>query len=47
MDTPNNLAAQWLDHQRAEGVTANTIAARARVLRSLPNAGTATREVKT
>lgn len=41
---PTDLAAAWLDHQRAEGVTPNTVAARARVLRSLPNAGTATRE---
>lgn len=38
------LSAQWLDHLAAEHVPANTIAARARVLRSLGNAGTATRE---
>ena len=34
---PTDLAAAWLDHQRAEGVTPNTVAARARVLRSLPD----------
>lgn len=38
------LSLAWLDHQRAEHVPANTLAARARVLRSLGNAGTATRE---
>ena len=38
------LSAQWLDHLAAEHVPANTIAARARVLRSIGNAGTATRE---
>lgn len=38
------LSAQWIDHLAAEHVPANTIAARARVLRSIGNAGTATRE---
>lgn len=38
------LSEQWLDHLAAEHVPANTIAARARVLRSIGNAGTATRE---
>ena len=42
--TTPDLPTAWLAHQRAEGVALNTVAARARVLRSLPNAGTATRE---
>lgn len=41
MDT---LSAQWVEHLRAERTPANTIARRASVLRSLGNAGTATRE---
>lgn len=40
----DDLSRQWIEHQRAEGVTANTIARRAAVLRSVGNAGTATRE---
>lgn len=44
VDGPDPLGAAWLDHLAAEHVPANTIAARARVLRSLGNAGTATRE---
>jgi len=38
------LSIEWVEYQRAEHVTANTIARRAAVLRSLGNAGTATRE---
>ena len=38
------LTDEYLDHLRAERQPPNTIAARARVLRSLPNADTATRE---
>lgn len=38
------LSRAWIDHQTAEHVPRNTIAARARVLRSIGNAGTATRE---
>lgn len=38
------LSAEWIEHQRAEGVTANTVARRAAVLRGIGNAGTATRE---
>lgn len=38
------LSAAWLEHLTAERVPVNTVAARARVLRSLGNAGTATRE---
>ena len=41
---PDPLSAAYLDHCAAERVTPNTIAARRRVLRSLPDAGTATRE---
>lgn len=38
------LSAVWLAHLTAEHTPANTIASRARVLRSIGNAGTATRE---
>ena len=38
------LSAQWIEHLRAERTPANTIARRASVLRSIGNAGTATRE---
>lgn len=38
------LSRAWLDHCEAERVPPNTIAARARTLRSVGNAGTATRE---
>lgn len=38
------LSAAWLAHLTAEHTPANTIASRARVLRSIGNAGTATRE---
>ena len=48
VSTPTvDLAATWLDHQRAEGITPNTVAAARRVMRSLPHPDTATREVKT
>jgi integrase len=40
----DDLSISWLDHLRAEHVPPNTIAARARVLRSVGNPGTATRE---
>ena len=38
------LSAQWIEHLRAERTPANTVARRASVLRSIGNAGTATRE---
>lgn len=38
------LSDAWIAHLRAEGCPANTIARRASVLRSVSNAGTATRE---
>lgn len=38
------LSVAWLAHLTAEHTPANTIASRARVLRSIGNAGTATRE---
>lgn len=40
----DDLSVAWIDHLTAERTPANTIAARARVLRSVGNAGTATRE---
>ena len=40
----DDLSRAWLDHLTAEHVPRNTIAARARVLRSVGDAGTATRE---
>ena len=42
--TMDQLSTDWIEHQRAEGVTPNTIARRASVMRSIGNAGTATRE---
>lgn len=41
MDT---LSETWLDHLSSEHTPANTIASRARVLRNIGNAGTATRD---
>lgn len=38
------LSIEWIEYQRAEHVPPNTIARRVSVLRSLPNAGTATRD---
>lgn len=40
----DELSRAWLDYLTAEHVSRNTIAARARVLRSVGSAGTATRE---
>lgn len=40
----DDLSRAWLDHCEAERTPANTVAARARTLRSVGNAGTATRE---
>ena len=40
----DHLSSAWIAHLEAEHVTPNTIARRATVLRSLGNAGTATRE---
>lgn len=40
----DHLSAAWLTYLEAEGVPANTIATRRRVLRSVATAGTATRE---
>lgn len=40
----DQLSADWIEWQRAEGVTANTVARRLSVMRSIGNAGTATRE---
>ena len=40
----DDLSQSWLDHCTAEHIPRNTVLARARVLRSVGNAGTATRE---
>ena len=40
----DQLSQQWIDHLTAERTPANTVARRASVLRSIGNAGTATRE---
>lgn len=40
----DDLSGQWIDYLRAERIPPNTIARRASVLRSIGNAGTATRE---